>query len=88
MGLEQVTGSAAAAAPVDYDRYRLRNFVEPLGTERRARAAFRRHQAHRGRAGARSQPESVLFDSAGRKGDALVGNVLAQPQRVLPQPSA
>ena len=28
MGLEQVTTTTSAATPVDYDRYRLRAFVE------------------------------------------------------------
>ena len=30
MGLEQVTGTTTQATPVDYDRYRLRRFVEEL----------------------------------------------------------
>ena len=92
MGLEQVGTTAAAA--VDYDRYRLRRFVEELDA-RRDRAARRPEQA-RPKSPPRSKaiPRRCCSSNAG--GHPLVGNALASrtrfakafgttPQKLLPE---
>ena len=66
MGLEQVTTKAAAA--VDYDRYRLRNFVDQLGDaeiERRTGTTKLSGVA----AAFEANPKAVLFESAGVRPD-------------------
>jgi UbiD family decarboxylase len=77
MGLEQMTGTKAAS-PVDFDRYRLRTFVESLddkelerrpGTTRLSQVA----------AALEANPKAVLFETTG--GHALVGNALASRTR-------
>jgi 2,5-furandicarboxylate decarboxylase 1 len=94
MGLEQVN-KTSAATPVDFDRYRLRTFVEALGDkelERRPGASKLSEVA----AALEANPRAVLFDAAGREGLALVGNALASrarfaqafgvtPQQLLPE---
>src|SRR5690348_1193615 len=91
MGLEQVGTTAAAA--VDYDRYRLRRFVEDLEhgeIERRTGASKLSEVA----ATLEGNPKAVVFDNAG--GHPLVGNALASrtrfakafgttPQKLLPE---
>src|SRR5258708_2050778 len=79
MGLEQL--STAAAAAVDFDRFRLRRFVAELaaageletrsGTTRLADIA-RTLEAN---------PKAVLFEAAGRDGFPLVGNALGSRKR-------
>jgi 2,5-furandicarboxylate decarboxylase 1 len=79
MGLEQL--SRAAAAPVDFDRFRLRGFVERLaaigeletrpGTTRLSEIAQILE----------ANPKAVLFAAAGREGFPLAGNVLGSRKR-------
>jgi 2,5-furandicarboxylate decarboxylase 1 len=80
MGLEQVSGNRSAASPVDYNRYRLRRFVEALDA-----AELERHGGMSKLsevAGAlEANPKAVLFEQAGREGHALVGNALASRTR-------
>jgi 2,5-furandicarboxylate decarboxylase 1 len=95
MGLEQVTGKTAAATPVDYDRYRLRRFVEQLDDGQLQRRSGRTQLS--AVAGAlEANPRAVLFDEAGHGGFPLVGNALASrarfakafgvpPQQLLPE---
>jgi UbiD family decarboxylase len=80
MGLEQVS-RAAAAAPVDYDRFRLRRFIERLaGTgELETRLGATRLTEIAGELEA--NPKAVLFEAAGREGFPLVGNVLGSRRR-------
>jgi UbiD family decarboxylase len=94
MGLDQAPGRVAAA--VDFDRFRLRRFIEQLdrcgeldtrkGTTTLAGVAKAIEES----------PKAVLFESAGGEGHALVGNALASrrafaeafgvtPQRLLPE---
>lgn len=78
MGFEHVSGRAAA---VDFDRFRLRSFIEQLnrcgeldrrsGTTKLAEIAQAIEQS----------PKAVLFESAGGEGHALVGNALASRSR-------
>jgi len=95
MGLEQVTGKAAAAAPVDYDRFRLRRFVERLDHDELERREGATKLTEVARA-LEANPKAVLFQSAGREGNPLVGNALASrarfarafgvaPQKLLPE---
>src|SRR3954468_22450217 len=80
MGLEQVPTKTAAAKPVDYDRYRLRRFVEQLDAaelERRGGASKLSEIA----SALEANPKAVLFERAGHEGHALVGNVLASRTR-------
>ena len=75
MGLEQVN-KTSAAAPVDYDRYRLRAFVEALDDkelERRTGASKLSEVA----SVLEANPRAVLFEAAGREGHAIVGNALS-----------
>ena len=93
MGLEQVT--TQAATPVDYDRYRLRNFVEALGADELERRSGTSKLSEV--AGAlEGNPKAVLFERAGSEGHALIGNALASrtrfakafgttPQKLLPE---
>ena len=95
MGLEQVRGNTSAASPVDYDRYRLRRFVEALdAAELERRAGMSKLSAVAG--ALEANPKAVLFEQAGREGHALVGNALASrtrfaqafgvtPQTLLPE---
>jgi 2,5-furandicarboxylate decarboxylase 1 len=79
MGLEQV--STTAALPVDYDRYRLRRFVERLsGTGEIDIKPGTTKLTDIARA-LEANPQAVLFEAAGRDGYALVGNVLASRKR-------
>lgn len=94
MGLEQVT-STKAASPVDYDRYRLRSFVEQLGeAELEQRPGMTRLSAIAG--ALEGNPKAVLFEAAGSGGHPLIGNALASrsrfarafgvaPQQLLPE---
>src|ERR1700681_4047467 len=80
MGLEQ-SSRMPAAAPVEFDRFRLRRFVEELaasgeletrsGTTRLADIA-RTLEAN---------PKAVLFETVGRDGYPLVGNALGSRKR-------
>jgi UbiD family decarboxylase len=77
MGLEQVTGTKTAT-PVDFDRYRLRTFVEaldPAQIERRSGKTKLSEVA----AALEGNSKAVLFENAG--GHALVGNALASRTR-------
>jgi 2,5-furandicarboxylate decarboxylase 1 len=94
MGLEQGT-STKAAAPVDYDRYRLRRFVDQLGdTELERRGGTTKLAAIA--AALEANPKAVLFEAAGAGGHPLIGNALASrarfaqafgvaPQKLLPE---
>jgi UbiD family decarboxylase len=80
MGLEQVKSKTAAATTIDYDRYRLRRFVEGLDAaqlERRGGASKLSEVA----SALEANPKAVLFEQAGREGHALVGNALASRTR-------
>jgi len=93
MGLEQVT--TTRATPVDYDRYRLRTFVDALGTdeiERRTGTTKLTAIA----AALEANPKAVLFEAAGAGNHPLIGNALASrsrfakafgvaPQQLLPE---
>src|ERR1700693_2861469 len=94
MGLEQSSRTAAAA--VDFDRFRLRRFVEELAAsgELETRSGPTR-LADIARA-LEANPKAVLFETAGRDGFALVGNALGSrkrfaqafgvtPQKLLPE---
>jgi 2,5-furandicarboxylate decarboxylase 1 len=95
MGLEQVSGKTAAAAAVDYDRYRLRTFVEALDDNELERRPGTSKLADV--AGAlEANPKAVLFEAAGSERQPLVGNALASrsrfakafgvsPQKLLPE---
>ena len=91
MGLEQVSGTTAAATPVNYERFRLRAFVQALdGSELERRGACKLSEVARV---LDANPRAVLFDTAG---GPLVGNALASrsrfaaafgvpPQKLLPE---
>jgi 3-polyprenyl-4-hydroxybenzoate decarboxylase len=77
MGLEQATAGVATA--VDFERFRLRTFIDALDAgelERRA-GATRLTEIARALEG---NPKAVLFDTA--SGHPLVGNVLASRSRI------
>ncbi len=91
MGLEQVT---TAAATVDYDRYRLRRFVEQLETAGELQRRRGTTKLTEIAAALEANPKAVLFEQAG--GEPLVGNVCGSrkryalafgvtPQRLLPE---
>src|ERR1700726_5158800 len=79
MGLEQVSRTAAAA--VDFDRFRLRRFVEELAAtgelETRSGATRLADIART----LEANPKAVLFETVGRDGYPLVGNALGSRQR-------
>src|SRR5437016_897444 len=76
MGLEQVSGTTAAATPVDYERFRLRAFVQALdGSELERRGACKLSEVARV---LDANPKAVLFDTPG---GPLVGNALASLKR-------
>src|ERR1700676_4438356 len=94
MGLEQV--GRAQAAPVDFDRFRLRRFVEELAAtgelETRSGATALTDIART----LEANPKAVLFETPGREGYPLVGNALGSrkrfaqafgvsPQKLLPE---
>src|SRR5712675_2142542 len=93
MGLEQAT--TAAASKIDFDRYRLRAFVEGLGgTECEQRSGTTKLAAIAG--ALEANPKAVLFEAAGSGGYPLVGIALASrsrfalafgvtPQKLLPE---
>src|SRR3979409_1675512 len=73
MGAIEKAGQAGTSA-VDFDRYRLRHFVESLGAgelETRAEATELGDVA----AALESNPRAVLFRAAGPEAQELVGNV-------------
>jgi UbiD family decarboxylase len=91
MGLEQVRAGGAAA--VDFERYRLRAFVDRLGPQELERRAGTTRLGEIARA-LEANSKAVLFEQAG--GHPLVGNVLASrtrlaqafgvsPQQLLPE---
>src|SRR5690348_12185611 len=93
MGLEQAT--ATKGQPVDYDRYRLRRFVDALGNDELERRGGTTKLAAIA-AALEANPKAVLFEAAGAGGHALVGNALASrsrfakafgvaPQQLLPE---
>jgi UbiD family decarboxylase len=77
MGLEQPTADVATA--VDFERYRLRTFVDGLGTDELERRGGATRLTEIARA-LEANPKAVLFDAAG--GYPLVGNVLASRSRI------
>jgi 2,5-furandicarboxylate decarboxylase 1 len=80
MGLEQVN-RATAAAPVDYDRFRLRGFVERLaGTDELETRSAPTRLSEIARA-LEANPKAVLFETVGREGLPLVGNALGSRRR-------
>jgi UbiD family decarboxylase len=95
MGLEKVTSSTSAAMSVDYDRFRLRTFVESLdGDELERRPGTSKLADVAGFLEA--NPKAVLFEAAGSERQPLVGNALASrtrfakafgvsPQKLLPE---
>src|SRR5262245_63828675 len=91
MGLEQLTAPVATA--VDFERHRLRTFVDALGPQELERRTGVTKLTEIAQA-LEANPKAVLFDSAG--GHPLVGNVLASrarmaqafgvtPQKLLPE---
>jgi 2,5-furandicarboxylate decarboxylase 1 len=80
MGLEQVSRTAAVQS-VDYERYRLRSFVERLAgtSELEIRPGASKLSAIADALDA--NPKAVLFEAAGREGFSLVGNALASRRR-------
>src|SRR3977135_1244356 len=78
MGLEQAT--TRAASKIDFDRYRLRAFVEGLGgTECEQRSGTSKlSDVARALEG---NPKAVVFEHAGSGGFPLVGNALASRWR-------
>src|SRR5262249_19453324 len=93
MSLEQATTTTAAR--VDCDRYRLRRFVDALGTAELERRAGTTKLAAIATA-LEANPKAVLFEAAGAGGHPLVGNALASrsrfalafgvaPQQLLPE---
>ena len=80
MGLEQMTGKAARAAPVDCDRYRLRSFVEALDETQLERRPGQSRLSEVASA-LEANPKAVLFEAAGSGGFPLVGNALASRAR-------
>src|SRR3954447_6597195 len=78
MGLEQT--AAAPASKIDFDRYRLRTFVEGLGDTECERRSGASKLADVARA-LEANPKAILFDQAGSGGYALVGNALASRSR-------
>src|SRR5258708_38997190 len=95
MGLEQ-SSRMPGAAPVDFDRFRLRRFVEELaatGELETKSGATRLADIART---LEANPKAVLFETAGRDGYPLVGNALGSrrrfaqafgvtPQKLLPE---
>src|ERR1700681_3151985 len=79
MGPEQL--SAATAAAVDFDRFRLRRFVAELAAtgelETRSGATRLRDIART----LEANPKAVLFETVGRDGYPLVGNALGSRKR-------
>ena len=93
MGLEPTT--TAPASKIDFDRYRLRAFVEALGEAECEQRPGVSKLAEVPRA-LEANPKAVVFDQAGSGGFALVGNALASrsrfakafgvtPQKLLPE---
>src|SRR5260370_7403672 len=80
MGLEQSTRTAAAAV-VDFDRFRLRRFVEELAAagELETRSGTSRLADIAGMLEA--NPKAVLLEPVGRDGFPLVGNWVGKRQR-------
>src|SRR3954470_12037690 len=78
MGLEQTSTTSAPA--IDYDRYRLRAFVEGLADTECERRSGASKLADVARA-LEANPKAVVFDHAGSGGYALVGNALASRSR-------
>ncbi|HEY7301486.1 MAG TPA: UbiD family decarboxylase [Xanthobacteraceae bacterium] len=95
MLMQEVTGRKAAAGELDYDRYRLRTFVDRLdGTELERRKEPSKLSAIAAALEANSR--AVLFESAGIGGFPLIGNALGSrsrfakafgvsPHRLLPE---
>jgi 2,5-furandicarboxylate decarboxylase 1 len=95
MGLEQTTSKPATATRLDYDRYRLRSFVERLAeAECERRTGTTKLSAIA--TALDGNPKAVLFEAAGAGGHPLVGNALASrsrfaqafgvtPQKLLPE---
>jgi 2,5-furandicarboxylate decarboxylase 1 len=75
MGLEQVT----AATAVDFEKHRLRTFVDALGPQELERRTGVTKLTEIAQA-LEANPKAVLFDSAG--GHPVVGNVLASRTRM------
>jgi 2,5-furandicarboxylate decarboxylase 1 len=79
MGLEQVGTTAAAA--VDFDRFRLRRFVEELATSGELETKPGTTRLADIARTLEANPKAVLFDAVGRDGFALVGNALGSRKR-------
>jgi 2,5-furandicarboxylate decarboxylase 1 len=79
MGLEQV--SRAAAAPVDFDRFRLRGFVERLSVIGELEARPGTTRLSEIAQILEANPKAVVFEAAGREGFPLAGNVLGSRKR-------
>ncbi|HEY2227711.1 MAG TPA: UbiD family decarboxylase [Xanthobacteraceae bacterium] len=80
MGLEQLNRTTVAA-PIDFDRYRLRGFVEKLAAigELETRPGTSKLTDIAGTLEA--NPKALLFEAAGRDGYPLVGNALGSRKR-------
>ena len=98
MGLEQL-GGTATAAPVDYDRYRLRDFIERLRDSGEIEIRSGVTPLSEIARTLEANPKAVLFETVGRNGLPLAGNVLASrtrfaaafgvtPAKLLPEDSA
>src|SRR5258706_6552738 len=80
MGLEQAT--TAAASKIDFDRYRLRAFVEGLGDAECEQRPGASKLTEVPRA-LEANPKAVVFDQAGNGGFDLVRKARASRSRVV-----
>jgi UbiD family decarboxylase len=91
----KAAATKTATTPVDFDRYRLRNFVEQLGDAELERRGGKSRLSEVART-LEANPKAVLFEAAGSGGFPLVGNALASrarfakafgvtPQTLLPE---
>src|ERR1019366_2620690 len=95
MGLEQSSRTAAAAA-VDFDRFRLRRFVEELAVSGELETRSGPTRLADIARSLEANPKAVLFETVGRDGYPVVGNALGSrkrfaqafgvtPQKLLPE---
>src|ERR1700730_8660560 len=78
MGLEQ---SSRTAAAVDFDRFRLRRFVEELAATGELEGSTGPTRLADIARALEANPKAVLFETVGREGFPLVGNTLGSRKR-------
>src|ERR1700730_2676212 len=78
MGLEQ---SSRTAAAVDFDRFRLRRFVEELAATGELEGSTGPTRLADIAGALEANPKAVLFEAVGREGFPLVGNALGSRKR-------